>query len=209
MVFKNVNETTKRYGIAQIITSSFAMLLLSVIVFAFPHNSDAAWQAPQDTSPSAYECTQVTLDDIDTALLTKEERVALLEESLSKSIDSYSTCVSSVTQAMASAQEASGGAVGQGNATDAGGMGDTRNNNESGNMALANQSQSEGAQSQQQIPVANMPPSAQSTASIRGIIAPKDNDKIICKLLFQEITKTQDPDMLKGLKEQYSNYKCG
>jgi hypothetical protein len=48
-----------------------------------------------------------------------------------------------------------------------------------------------------------------SSKTPRGIIAPKDNDKIICKLLFQEITKTQDADMLKGLKEQYQNYQCG
>jgi hypothetical protein len=48
-----------------------------------------------------------------------------------------------------------------------------------------------------------------STSAPRGIIPPKDNDKIICKLLFQEINKTQDPDMIKGLTQQYSNYKCG
>jgi len=174
-----------------------------------------AWQQDQANITSAYECTQVSLEDPDSALLTKKERIALLDNSLSESIDSYSSCVS------IAAQDMSGGGSGQGSGGGGNSAnGDKGNQNASGEDDSANlENADDGQNSKQQgqadtpeeVPLSTQPSSRgnSSTPATRGIIPPKDNDKIICKLLFQEITKTQDPDMLKGLKQQYSNYKCG
>lgn len=165
-----------------------------------------AWlQEGQQSLTSAYECTQVSLEDVDSTLLTKQERIALLDDSLTDSIDSYSSCVSSAAQNMSGGGSGQDGGGGQSGSQDADGQQDLDD--------------LENIESQQQNPIdltQEIPEAAQiptkgngSTPSTRGIIPPTNNDKIICKLLFQEITKTQDPDMLKGLKQQYSNYKCG
>lgn len=166
----------------------------------------------QDNATSAYECTQVALDDIDSALLTKQERIALLDDSLTESIDSYSSCVSSAAQSM------SGGGSGQGSSAGESGQGGAQSaNGQQNSDDLENADDSQSSEQEDLTDLSQeMPESTQvpikgngTTSAPRGIIPPKDNDKIICKLLFQEITKTQDPDMLKGLKQQYTNYKCG
>jgi len=173
-----------------------------------------AWlQEDQSNVTSAYECTQVAIEDIDSALLTKKERIALLDDSLIESIDSYSSCVSSAAQNMSGggSGQSEGGSSGNGQSGSQSNSGDQnvdKLENVIGEQTALQQEQSELPQ--------EMPETAQtpikgngSTSAPRGIIPPKNNDKIICKLLFQEITKTQDPDMLKGLKQQYTNYKCG
>lgn len=183
----------------------FTMCLTSSLSFAWQ-------QETQQGVTSAYECTQVALEDIDSGLLTRQERIALLDNSLSESIDSYSTCVSSAAQNM------SGGGSGQGSEALDNGQGGAQSANSqqiSDELEMEGGQQSEASQEQSNLPE-EMPETAQvpikgtgSTSAPRGIIPPKDNDKIICKLLFQEIKKTQDPDMIKGLTQQYSNYKCG
>ncbi|MFT6267529.1 MAG: hypothetical protein ACJAVV_000327 [Alphaproteobacteria bacterium] len=188
--------------------------VIAIAVFAFTSATFAMWQEPQTAATSAYECTQVALNDVDEALLTKEERIALLDESLTASIDSYSTCVSSAAQSM------SGGGSGKG-----GGAGSDEENGVSGAQEGVNSSEEstqpnesgdfDQSQNQDDVipPNSNQAPDnisgKSSTSAPRGIIPPANNDKIICKLLYQEITKTQDADMLKGLKQQYRNYKCG
>lgn len=172
----------------------------------------AAWQ---QSTGSAYECTQVSLDEIDPALLTKEERIALLDNSLSDSIDQFSSCVSSVQQQSASGQgQGSGAGQGQGqSAGEAGLEGQQASEGEQSGEGQSAQEMPEmsGQPADQSLPQAGQTPntSNSSTPSQRGVIPPKDNDKIICKLLYDEITKTTNADMLKGLKEQYTNYKCG
>lgn len=194
--------------------------VLSVSLFAlftFSLSSSAFLQDSSGSISSAYECTQVALDGVDEALLTKQERIALLDESLSASIDSYSTCVSTVAQTM------SGGGAGGGSGEGDSGAGTSGANKSAGEQvgdSTNSDNQQSAAQTQGisdisseqavQVPQgANSSQGVGSTSAARGIIPPKNNDKIICKLLYQEITKTQDPDMLNGLRQQYSNYKCG
>lgn len=189
-------------------------LSVSVCITLFVSSSFSfAWQqVAQQSNTSAYECTQVALEDIDSGLLTKQERIALLDNSLSESIDSYSSCVSSAAQNM------SGGGSGQGSEA----LDNVQDGSQSANkQQIGDELEMEGGQqskaSQEQSSTQEkMPETTQipikgtgSTSAPRGIIPPKDNDKIICKLLFQEIQKTQNPDMIKGLTQQYSNYKCG
>ncbi len=190
-------------------------LLIASVLFAGTNYSmanssgqGAAFSLPvlfQAVAPSApvtsYECTQVGLDEIDPALLTKEERIALLEGKLSDSINSFSMCVSQAQSAM------SGGGNGQGAEFGQLGAGEdaTEPQNNLGSV------ESELDQISEEIASSNKADTGEvgNTPTTRGIIPPKNNDKIICKLLFQEITKTTDLGLLEGLKEQYANYKCG
>lgn len=179
--------------------ASFATLCAVLLTSA---NAQNAQSVPQT---SAYECTQVALEDIDPSLLTKQERIALLDGSLSESIDSYSTCVGAVQQNM-------GNGAGNGGAGGDGASGDGAGGNLSGDSAneMPTENNNQGAPQQESPPpIDDSTKQENITPTQRDVIAPKDNDKIICKLLFQEIQKINDPDMLAGLKEQYSNYKCG
>lgn len=182
--------------IAPIVFASSAFCSILLLTSA---NAQEGQNLPQ---ASAYECTQVALEDIDPALLTKQERIALLDGSLSESIDSYSTCVGAVQQNMGNG--AGLGGEGDGGGSGAGG-GDSANADE-----LPTETNNQGAPNQTPPPpIVDATKQENITQTQRQVIAPKDNDKIICKLLFQEIQKVNDPDMLAGLKEQYSNYKCG
>ena len=91
--------------IAQVSASSLVLNYQTTLSNA-PSQS-ATVQTPQPTN--AYECTQVAIEDIDPTLLTKEERIALLDGSLKDSIDQYSTCVSTVQQNMSASAGGSGG----------------------------------------------------------------------------------------------------
>lgn len=179
---------------------SKAMILATLLLASA--TSFAWWQSGQ-TVASPYECTQVALEDVDKSLLTKEERIALLDESLTASIDSYSTCVSSAAQAM------SGGGSGQGEGTSGQDAQENNDNTNSVNNASSANQMPEEIRAQQTQQRSDDTRGAPTSKTPRGIIPPKDNDKIICKLLFQEIATTQDADMLKGLKQQYQNYQCG
>ena len=201
--------THKHYSITRLYKSVFAIAIL-----AFTSATLALLQVPQTAGKSTYECTQVALNDIDETLLTKEERIALFDESLTTSIDSYSTCVGSAVQTMSE-----GGTTGQGAAGSS--AGGNLGNGDDGQASVNTPTQTTiNADVEQTQNVDTITPSNSNqvygdatgkgtTSSPRGIIAPTNNDKIICKLLYQEITNTQDADMLKGLKQQYSNYKCG
>lgn len=189
------------------------ILLFSAVASAFwgTSLSIAGVAAPSqfgqtESTISAYECTQVSIDDIDESLLTREERIALMDASLSDSIDSYTSCVNTVQSQMSGGGSGSGGAAGSdGSAPD-----NTQNN--------ADQSaQSNSQQAEQNAQGSGAPQAGSSAVSSqnqttkpvqRGIIAPKDNDSIICKLLFDEMQKASGPS-LAGLEKQYRDYQCG
>lgn len=155
---------------------------------------------------NAYDCTQVGIDEIDPALLTKEERIALLDKNLDKSMDSFSHCVS-----VAQSQMTGGGS--------GGGKGDIGINGSdqwgNGTSVDAPSQNSDEKLAEREITIENQQDMTKvtdvkgTTPTVRGVIPPKNNDKVICKLLYQEIVKTTDPKMLGGLKQQYANYKCG
>lgn len=178
--------------------SALALTVFSATVLT-PSNSLATTQTAAPPT-STYECTQVSLDDIDPALLTREERIALLDGSLSDSIDNYSTCVSAV-------QENMGGGTGAGS-----GSGDSQGQDAGSSEDSTKAPAGEGLASEAK-PTDNKlseptQPNKQITPAQRHVIPPANNDKIICQLLYKEIKSVDDPDMLKGLKEQYTNYKC-
>lgn len=159
-------------------------------------------QAAQDFPVSAYECTQVSLDDVDESLLTREERIARMDIALSDSIDSYTSCVNTVQNEM------SGGGSGAGSGSGA----------ESSEGSDQQHGQGDATEQSNPVQQSNGSPQAGSeptrtqnqttTNAPRGVIAPKDNDSIICKLLFDEMQKTNGAS-LAGLEKQYRDYQCG
>jgi hypothetical protein len=147
---------------------------------------------------SSYDCTQVSLGAVDDELLTADERIGLLDKSLARSIDSYSACIDNVQQQISNKSSSSG--LGDG----------IQGTKENAPEQLA-------ATTEQPLNTHNSKPiermfentHIQTTSPLRSIIPPADNDQVICNILFEEIAKTTDVEMLKGLKKQYTNYKCG
>lgn len=155
---------------------------------------------------NAYDCTQVGIDEIDPVLLTKEERIALLDKNLDRSMDSFSHCISVAQSQMTGA--GSGGGKG-----DIGVNGSEQSDKEASTGAASHHSDEKLAEreitTENQQEMTKVSDVKGTTPTVRGVIPPKNNDKVICKLLYQEIVKTTDPAMLGGLKQQYANYKCG
>jgi hypothetical protein len=167
---------------------------------------------------SAYECTQVTLNDYDEQLLTRAEKIALMDQSLSDSIDNYTVCVNTVQLDMSGGGSGSGLGSGEAGGNDAGdqaaqssGNGPGTSEQQGSESSDANrtneQSQSNGASQAGTVPVNNQSQSTTSSAK-RGVVAPKDNDSIICQLLFDEINQASGA-ALEGLEKQYREYQCG
>ncbi|WP_395339706.1 hypothetical protein PN836_015145 [Ningiella sp. W23] len=190
------------------------MTLACLLLVQQPIQQAYAQSPSVSTNGTAYECTQVSLDEIDEALLTREERLALLDQSLSDSIDSYSTCVSAVQSDMAGGGSGSGskGAGGDaGSASNAGTSG-TESGSSTSNESLTNpesESQDATQSSRSQSGSVAVSTNSSSTSRVqRGVVAPKDNDSIICKLLYDEISNAQG-EQKAGLEKQYKEYQCG
>lgn len=183
-------------------------LLLSIVLYAFVfvvngQTNQMENPAQQSTKiSSAYECTQVSLNNTDSDLLTREERLALLDQSLSDSIDSYTSCIDTVQDAM------SGGGSGGGQGGGAGSGGASAGGQSQGQSQANQSSESESSQQSQAGIEPAAPANTQQNPAERGVIAPKDNDSIICKLLFDEIQKSSGVSRA-GLEKQYKEYMCG
>ncbi|MBS3799278.1 hypothetical protein [Pseudoalteromonas sp. BDTF-M6] len=159
----------------------------------------AASQAPTQT---AYDCSAVEIDEIDPATLTKQERIKLMENALLDSVNKYSTCLDKVQQQMASEQgQASASAQGQ----------------EQQDMQAQAQSQGTSTkQITQDLPLSTQDPAATKEQEkmksgggrAQQVVKPKDNDSIICTMLYEEISKETNEATKKALIKQYEDYNC-
>lgn len=180
------------------LTAFLQSAILTLACFSF----FSVAQAAQDVPVSAYECTQVSLDDVDESLLTREERIARMDIALSDSIDSYTSCVNTVQNEM------SGGGSGAGSGS---GSEFAEGSEQQDGQADATEQSTPVQQSSGSPQAGSEPTRTQNqttTSAPRGVIAPKDNDSIICKLLFDEMQKTNG-SALTGLEKQYRDYQCG
>lgn len=199
------NVTNLRFGPFKRFGNAL-LLSLSLGAFAsFVHGqaNQTANPAQQSTKiSSAYECTQVSLENTDSDLLTREERLALLDQSLSDSINSYTSCIDTVQDAM------SGGGTGGGQGGGAGSGGVSAGGQSEGQSQANQSSEAESSQQSQAGTEPAAPANSQQNPAEQGVIAPKDNDSIICKLLFDEIQKSSGVSRA-GLEKQYKEYMCG
>ncbi|WP_105190316.1 hypothetical protein [Pseudoalteromonas sp. T1lg48] len=157
----------------------------------------AASQAPTQT---AYDCSAVEIDEIDPATLTKQERIKLMENALLDSVNKYSTCLDKVQQQMASEQaQASVTAQGQ-----------TQQD------AQAHSQGTSAEQVTQDLPLSTQDPAPTKEQEkmksgggrAQQVVKPKDNDSIICTMLYEEITKETNEATKQALIKQYEDYNC-
>ncbi|WP_105200428.1 MULTISPECIES: hypothetical protein [unclassified Pseudoalteromonas] len=172
------------------------VVLLCLLLAGLPL---AASQAPIQT---AYDCTAVEIDEIDPATLTKQERIKLMENALLDSVNKYSTCLDKVQQQMASDQaQASASAQGQ------------------EQQDAQAQSQSQGTSTEQmtqELPLSTQDPALTKEQEkmksgggrAQQVVKPKDNDSIICTMLYEEITKETNDATKQALIKQYEDYNC-
>ncbi|WP_157795512.1 hypothetical protein [Pseudoalteromonas ruthenica] len=143
----------------------------------------------------AYDCTAVEIEEVDPATLTKEERISLMENALLDSVNRYSTCMDQVQQSMAAQQAGEG----------------TGHNNTQATQQTQKQAQGQNEMLQQQ---------AQNNTEVddkerkagpgreQQVVAPKDNDSIICTMLYEEIQKETNEATRSALLQQYEDYRC-
>ncbi|WP_139119074.1 hypothetical protein [Pseudoalteromonas sp. BMB] len=161
-------------------------------------------QTEQEPS-SAYDCTAVELEAVDASTLTTEEQIALLEQSLFNSVDKYSTCMEKVQKKMSatSAAKGSGANSGAGANTTSGTNGDSIAS--AGTGVSENTAASSGSSANSET---NSNRSGSSGAE-NQVVAPKDNDSVVCTMIYEEISKESDPKAKEKMKEQYKQYNCG
>lgn len=163
---------------------------------------------------AAYDCTGVEVEHVDPKRLTKAEQIALLENSLLNSVDRYSKCIAKVQSQMAAS---GGGGGGSGTESEGGESGEGAQGAEPGEQeGLGSQEgATEGMEGQTTTSQTNsasgtVPNPTQSGGGGKRnqVIPPKDNDNIICALLWDEITNSTDEAEKQGLIKEYEDLKC-
>ena len=150
---------------------------------------------------SAYDCTMVNTDDVDASQLTIIERIALEELAFFASIEGYSSCMGQV-QAQA-AKEIGAGA--------GGGSGSGAGESEGENGADGDEAASDGLAADTHKAMASRPPRGDSrrNGAKDKVLAPKDNDSIVCQILHEEINNENNRQKKADLQKEYRKYNCG
>lgn len=165
---------------------------VSVFVVLLQPNFYSSAQSELDPA-TAYDCTTVQLEEVDPSQLTEAERVAMLEDSLFSSVDEYSTCMDQVQTEMVE-QTASGNGGGAANTEI------NSNSEEDGEVMEAVVNEEEIVEDTER---------SEPRGSKNKLIKPKDNDSIVCRMLYEEIAKESDEKTKASLIEQYNSYNCG
>ena len=153
----------------------------------------------QETTPKVFasDCTDVQLDPIDPAKLTKEERIKLLEASLFDSIDRTTDCMRKAQDSMTKTM-AKGLNSGANSGSNSGASANANANGESQNQQSEQQNES-NAETDTQV-------TGNNTGSENQGIAEQDNDKLICMALKQDVDNEQDPQKKAKLAEELKSY---
>lgn len=159
---------------------------------------------------AAYDCTGVEIEALAPQMLTKKEQIERLDDSLVDSVDRYSECVSKVQNQLAAAgggDGAGGGAEGSDNASSA----SEGNSQSSGNNGQNGKNAEQISDQNVKTRPADAPqtPKHQGRGAGNTLIPPKDNDNIVCTMIWEEIKATKDQKQKAGLTKQYNDLKCG
>ncbi len=152
----------------------------------------------------AYDCTGVEIAEVDPAMLTKAEQIKLMENALLDSVNRYSTCLDKVQKGMTQSQS-QGASSGGDNAQNA-----------QQSDANANQQTASSTEQNSQTPLSTMDEQVTTDTEKnkagggreQQIVKPKDNDSIICTMLYEEIQKETNETTREALVQQYKDYKC-
>jgi hypothetical protein len=147
------------------------------------------------------DCTDTAIQDHDSTLLTREEKIVLMEQSLFASVNQHDSCMEAM-QAQAANEMASGGGAGGGasGGSDGEGMDGDAFESEASDAAEPMESETE---------TEDMTEIAGTSGAEDEIIPPKDNDQIVCSIIYEEMTNEQDSAKKAGLQKEYQKYSCG
>ncbi|VAX08074.1 hypothetical protein MNBD_GAMMA26-1720 [hydrothermal vent metagenome] len=178
-----------------------ALFLLMVFVSYSIMAQDAA------LPKSSYDCTRLAINNVDELELTRQEKLDMLEGAFFDSIDRYSECMDRVQADMAKSSGSGNGAA-NGSSTGSG-----INESSSSGTSSHNDQQNTNEASTQNVNQSPQPkPIHPGDTLPRGapdqVIAPKDNDSIICKILYDEIANESDQAIKSGLIKQHDQYDC-
>lgn len=192
-----------RVGLRKRVSMDKVNLWVNIIVFAMLCVFSSAKSQAQDAQTLKYGCTDVALDYNDDATLTKQEKLALMSSALIRSIDAYSSCVAAIQKENAAGGGKSGGTTGS-SETKEGSAALTTSAENTQQNAEDEASQIDSEEKEQSIEQTEQttPPAP------RQVSKPKDNDSIICKLLWEEIQTTTE-EKRAGFEKQYQQYNCG
>lgn len=194
------NEMQKEQRMA-VKSSKFTFLILSLLYLDVSYSQDI----------SVRNCANIKLGSA-TKTLSKEERLRLLDSTLIDSIDAYSHCVSgSQEQSAQHGSGAGGAATGSGSGQiEASGIesASSESNSESENQLESELLDGANSQSEShaQRPTVN---SKTGSGAQNQIVAPKDNDLIVCQILWEEISQETSEITKVELTKQYRDYQCG
>ncbi len=177
---------------------SIALLSLFFAVSLF------AEQPPQGSLGVAYDCTGVEIAEVDPAMLTKAEQIKLMENALLDSVNRYSTCLEKVQKDMTQSQSQGANLRGD----------NAQNSQESD--ANANLQNASSTEQNSQTPLSTMDDQVTTEKEKnkagggreQQIVKPKDNDSIICTMLYEEIQKETNEATREALVQQYKDYNC-
>lgn len=145
------------------------------------------------------DCTDTAIQDHDTTLLTREEQIILMEQSLFASVNQHDSCMEAM-QAQAANEMASGGGGGASGGSEGEGMDGDAFDSEASEAAEPMESETT---------TEDMTEIAGASGAEDEIIPPKDNDQIVCSIIFEEMTNEKDSAKKTGLQKEYQKYSCG
>jgi len=145
------------------------------------------------------DCTDTAIQDHDTTLLTREEQIILMEQSLFASVNQHDSCMEAM-QAQAANEMASGGGGGTSGGSEGEGMDGDAFDSEASEAAEPMESETT---------TEDMTEIAGASGAKDEIIPPRDNDQIVCSIIYEEMTNEQDSAKKAGLQKEYQKYSCG
>ncbi|TQV77957.1 hypothetical protein [Denitrobaculum tricleocarpae] len=214
----------RRIGAGVIVAVSLSMMvpaLLPAQTIAEPDNPAGA--------PGSIDCTEVSVDYLEDPTLTHEERIALMDRALLKSLSQFDACQTaqggssgnSGGSGSGSGSGSGGGATGEGSGTGGGqkslAADDLTGTEKPADAAAAAEplqsanapSPDSASQSAEGEPVSRQNESLQSldNGRIPEDIPPADNDSILEAQIRQAAINEKDPEIKKRLWNEYRKYK--
>jgi hypothetical protein len=182
-------------------------LNLFVVALFFLNALSSTYAQVKEPKTLKYACADVAVDYSNDDTLTKKEKLALMSSALVRSMDAYSSCVAAIQK-----ENASGG--GPSAAAGGGAAGETGEGALAEDDIEAKAPPKQGAE--EQIVQVDSEAELQGTEQTeqttppptRQVSKPKDNDSIICKLLWEEM-QTTTVEKKAGFEKQYQQYNCG
>ena len=150
-----------------------------------------------------HNCANVELKSVKKSL-SKEEQLRLLDNTFVDSIDAYAECI---TTSQAQSAQAGSGAGGGSDSGEQGNLSEQANNNSE--SQIEENASAELSEDQTSQAPTNTNTTPVNSGAKNKLVAPKDNDLIVCQMLWDEINQESNEQTKAELTKQYKDYQCG